>query len=195
MNETVEYYNSHANDYFDKTSRIELNELYETFLSFIPVGGRIVDLGCGSGRDVKWFGEHGYQAFGIDASEELIRISKDAWDIPVEVGLIENWKAEEPFDGIWCCASLMHLDEQKVTKFFSNLKYNLKKSGVLFISVKSGIKTGFDEDGRFLANYSEEEIRSLVDASEGLRIVRLWYTADELSRNDFRWLNAIIQMC
>ena len=74
------------------------------------------------------------------------------------------------------------------------MKYNLKKNGVLFISVKSGIKTGYDENGRFLVNYSEEDIRSLVSASEGLRIVNLWYTTDELSRNDFRWLNAIIQI-
>ena len=91
MNSTIDYYNSQARDYFDSTSEIDLTELYEVFLQYIPEGGRIIDLGCGSGRDVKWFIENGYRASGIDASSELIQIARERWGIPVEVGLIEEW--------------------------------------------------------------------------------------------------------
>lgn len=194
MNSTIDYYNSQARDYFDSTSEIDLTELYEVFLQYIPEGGRIIDLGCGSGRDVKWFIENGYRASGIDASSELIQIARERWGIPVEVGLIEEWVTEETFDGIWCCGSLMHLDFEEVKQFFAKLKNVMKKNGVLFMSVKSGIKTGEDEIGRFFENYTEKDIKALVEYAGDLKIQTMWYTEDRLAREDFRWLNAIIKL-
>ena len=193
MNSTIEYYNKHAEEYFKNTSSVDMTCLYKRFLEYVPVGGRIMDLGCGSGRDVKWFRDHGYQAFGMDASEKLVQKAREM-QIPVAIGRIEEWLAEEPFDGIWCCASLIHLSLEDVKQFFSHLKYNLKPSGVLFISAKSGIMTGYDQKGRYFSNYNPETIKSLVSDNDGLSIETMWYTADELGRSEFNWLNAIIRM-
>ena len=192
MNSTIEYYNSHAEAYYDSTYCIELQELYEKFLRYIPENGRIVDLGCGSGRDVKWFRDHGYIAYGLDASEELVKISKAKLGIPVEQGFIEEWISKEPFDGIWCCGSLMHLDGKCIDEFFANLKYNLAPSGILLFSVKTGIQTGTDKDGRFFHNYSRNDIVSLANKNK-LNIIDMWYSKDKLKRKGFNWLNAIMQ--
>ena len=194
MNSTIEYYNKHADEYFSNTSNIDLLSLYEIFLKYIPAGGRIMDLGCGSGRDVKWFIEHGYDAYGLDASEKLVKVARDQLCIPIEIGNIEDWIADEPFDGIWCCASLIHLKEEKLRLFISNLKNNLKRGGVLFMSVKSGIETGTDETGRYFSDYSEKSIKRIVHCEEGLTLKQMWYTEDKLKRNTFRWLNVIIQL-
>ena len=192
MNKTIEYYNNNANEYFDSTSQVNLEELYDKFLSYIPVGGSIMDLGCGSGRDVKWFRDHGYDAYGLDASEKLVSIACKKLQIPIELGIIEERIAEEPVDGIWCCASIMHLEDEGVDQFFSNLKYNLKPGGILFMSVKSGIETGTDRYGRYLRNFKESDIHELLARHQELELRELWYTEDKLTRDSFRWLNALI---
>ena len=151
-----------------------------------------MDLGCGSGRDVKWFCDHGYEAYGLDASEELVKKASDTLGVTVSTGLIEHWITDEPFDGIWCCASLMHLDDNALEQFFANLKYNLKPGGVAFMSVKAGIKTGLDEQGRYLRNFTEKDIHEIIDRHSELEIREIWYTEDKLSRDTFRWMNVII---
>ena len=193
MNGTINYYDKNASYYFSKTSQVDLVALYKEFLKYVPAGGLIMDLGCGSGRDVKWFRDHGYDAHGLDASEQLIKIAQDKLNIPVEVGNIENWVADKTFDGIWCCASLMHLDDNSIDRFLSNLRHNLRKGGVLFISVKEGIESGISEDGRFFRDFDEELLRTFLRHYKNMRIEKVWYTEDKLHRNSFRWLNAIIR--
>ena len=192
MNETINYYDKNASSYFGRTSQVELVEIYKEFLKYITVGGRIMDLGCGSGRDVKWFRDHGYEAYGLDASEQLVKIARDQFDIPVEAGHIEDWVADEAFDGIWCCASLMHLDDISFDRFLSNLRLNLRPGGALFISVKEGIDSGVSEDGRYFRDFDEETLNAFLCHYKGIRIEKVWYTTDKLYRESFKWLNAII---
>ena len=192
MNGTINDYDEHALQYFDRTSQVDLAALYKEFLKYIPAGGRIMDLGCGSGRDVKWFRDHGYDAHGLDASEELVKIACNQLDIPVEAGLIEEWIADETFDGIWCCASLMHLDDISFDRFLSNLRFNLRPGGALFISVKEGIESGVSEDGRYFRDFNEETLKAFLSHYRDLRLEKVWYTKDKLQRESFRWLNAII---
>lgn len=192
MNGTIKYYDEHASYYFEKTSHVDLVVLYKEFLKYVPVGGRIMDLGCGSGRDVKWFRDHGYEAYGLDASERLVTIARDKLEIPVEVGHIEEWIADEAFDGIWCCASLMHLDDISFDMFLSNLRCNLRQGGALFISVKEGIDSGVSEDGRYFRDFNDETLNAFISHYKGLRIEKVWYTTDKLYRDSFRWMNAII---
>lgn len=192
MNGTINYYDNHASQYFDRTSHVNFDALYEEFLRYVPAGCRIMDLGCGSGRDVKWFRDNGYEAYGLDASESLVQIAKCKFNIPVEVGCIEEWLSDEPFDGIWCCASLMHLDDTSIGRFLSNLNYNLRSGGALFISVKEGIETGVDENGMYFRDFDEVSLRAFLSHYKNLIIEKIWYTEDKLNRESFKWLNAII---
>jgi 2-polyprenyl-3-methyl-5-hydroxy-6-metoxy-1,4-benzoquinol methylase len=191
MNGTIDYYNSHANEYYRTTVDADLDAGRKKFAAYLPAGARVIDMGCGSGRDVLAFREMGLDAAGLDASEELVRLAKERLGIPVFKADLSCWTADEPYDGIWCCAALMHLEETDCRRFFANLKYNLKPGGALYISVKSGIETGMDSAGRYMRNFTEEDIYELAGSVEGLEITELWYSADTLSRNDFRWLNII----
>ena len=191
MNSTIDYYNRNAESYFDRTADVDFSGTYERFLKYIPVGGKVMDLGCGSGRDVKWFCEHGYDASGIDASEDLAAQAREHYGVHVEIGAIEEWHAEEPYDGLWCCASLMHLKDTECRKFFENLEHNLKPGGTIYVSVKSGVHTGYDEEGRYFRDFQKDDIYELVNLCKGLEIKELWYTEDSLAREDFRWLNVI----
>ena len=193
MNGTIKYYDENASYYFDSTSQVDLVSLYKEFLEYVPAGGRVMDLGCGSGRDVKWFRDHGYEADGLDASEKLVRIASEKLGIPVKVGFIESWIADKAYDGIWCCASLVHLDDNRIDQFLSNLRHNLKKGGALFISVKENIDSGVVEDGRYFRDFNEGTLNALISHYKGFRIEKIWYTEDKMHRESFKWLNAIIR--
>lgn len=193
MNSTIDYYDRNADEYFGRTANVTFDEIYSRFLKYIPAGGRIMDLGCGSGRDVKWFCDHGYEAYGLDASRELVSRASDEYDIPVFTGLIEEWTTSTQFDGVWCCASLMHLDDSALEQFFVNLKYNLKPGGVVFMSVKTGIQTGLDEQGRYLRDFTEGDVHEIINQHSKLEVREIWYTEDKLARDTFRWMNVIIE--
>lgn len=193
MKSTIDYYNTHAEEYYQSTVTADLDAARKKFAEYLKPEARIIDVGCGSGRDVVAFRDMGFNAEGIDASEALVRLATEKLGITANVADMSDWIADEAYDGIWCCASLMHLNEEDYERFFSNLKYNLRTGGALYISVKTGIETGTDAAGRYLRNFNEEDIRDLINKAAGLRLSELWYTDDTLSRRDFRWLNVIAE--
>ena len=75
MNKTIDYYNNNAEEFFKNTLKIKLNDLYNKFLEYIPVGGRLLDLGCGSGRDTLYFLENGYDVTSLDGSQKMVQLS------------------------------------------------------------------------------------------------------------------------
>ncbi|MBQ6621445.1 MAG: class I SAM-dependent methyltransferase [Mogibacterium sp.] len=190
MHHTLHYYNQNAEQYFRSTVHADLSETYGRFLRYLAPGARILDAGCGSGRDAAQFVARGFDAEGLDASEELAEIAGRELGVRVHVGDMTTWIAEEPYDGIWCCAALLHLEDEGVAGFFRNLRLNLRPGGVLYVSVKEGIETGTDEKGRYMRNFTEEEILQLMRGA-GLEVPECWSTADTLDRGGFRWVNAI----
>ena len=191
MNSTIEYYNTHADDYYWTTVGVDLDATRRRFTAHLPAEARVIDVGCGSGRDVLAFSNMGFKAYGLDASEELANLARERLGIKVFTADMSEWITTEPYNGIWCCASLMHLHDDECRRFFANLQYNLCASGAIYISVKSGIETGPDNSGRYMRNFTEEELRKLICTVSGLEVKELWYTDDTLSRRDFRWLNVI----
>lgn len=190
MNNTIRYYNENADNYYDATIDVDFTDTYDRFLKYIPEHGSIIDIGCGSGRDAVAFALRGYQVVGLDASEKLAVIAEKEAGIPIIVADMSSWKADEPFDGIWCCASLLHLQNNKLCNFFENLRFNLKQSGAIFISVKSGIETGIDNKGRYMRNFTKSELTDLLKNTD-IQIVEQWESRDKLSRSDFYWINII----
>lgn len=193
MNDTIRYYNEHASEYFNSTVDVDFDQLRKKFVSFLPEHARIIDIGCGSGRDVQAFCEMGYDAIGLDASEGLAAEAEKRLGIEVVTGDMTTWIADEPFDGIWCCAALLHLHEGEANAFLQNLRFNLKPGGILFLSVKEGIKTGPDEKGRYMHNYTEQELRNKLEAV-GLEIIEIDISGDGLGRSGFLWLNTFARM-
>ena len=188
MNSTIKYYNDHADWYYWTTVAVDMDVMRKKFASFLPSEARVIDMGCGSGRDVLCFSDMGFDAVGLDASEELVKLAKERLEIKAFVGDMATYRTQDPYDGIWCCASLFHLDDEQKKKFFSNLNHNLKMDGVVYISVKEGIETGVDKDGRFYSNCTEEElVRALYGA--GCAVFDIYTTDDGMGRDGVRWLN------
>jgi cyclopropane fatty-acyl-phospholipid synthase-like methyltransferase len=192
LDKTIAYYNQHAAEYFSETVKVDLGEQRDVFLSVLPSGGQIMDLGCGSGRDSRYFLEKGFTVEALDASRELCKLAQQFTGIPVQCCTIQEWVPEKTYDGIWACASLLHLKREKLKDFFKNCHRFLKKDGVLFVSAKEEIQTGTDEKERFFTNFDETLIRELVYEDSCYEMLRLWRTQDGLGR-ETKWINLLVR--
>jgi SAM-dependent methyltransferase len=190
---TDRYYEDHALDYFERTVSADLSQTHERFLRYLPFRGRILDAGCGSGRDLRAFSQRGFQAIGIDASPALVKLAKAYSGVECTVARLEEITYESCFDGIWACASLLHLPKIVLPSALQRLLNALVPGGALFASLQAGEGEVVTEDGRFFAYYQHDEILGIVRGA-GFQIVETWFSADALpDRTDVRWINLIAQ--
>lgn len=191
MDRTVQFYDANALEYSQRTVDVDLSSLYDRFLPLIPAGGRILDAGCGSGRDVRAFLERGFSAIGIDASQALVSQARLLTGVNCQTVRLENVEFDRCFDGVWACASLLHIQKQKVVDVLSRLRRALTDGGVMFASIRAGVGEVSDRDGRHFSYYTPLEFRLLLEQAS-FRVDEVWITDDLLpNRPEIRWINVI----
>lgn len=192
---TLEYYNSKAKDFVSDTVAVAFTEIQDIFLEYIPVGGKILDFGCGSGRDTKYFISKGYDVDAIDGSEELCKIASEYAGIQVKQMLFQELNVSEEYDGVWACASVLHVEKAKLPDVMKKMANATKKGGVVYSSFKYGDFEGV-RNGRFFTYLTEESFGELLRKVPELVIEKLWISADvRAERGEERWLNIMLRKC
>ncbi len=157
MNKNIEFYNKNADSYFKTTINLDMSEWIDRFISYIPEGGRILDAGCGSGRDSKTFISKGFSVVAFDGSKALCSLASEYIGQTVLNMCFDEISYENEFDGIWACASLLHVSYDELIIVIDRLKRSLKQSGVFYASFKYGNNISEVEDRSF-ANFTEETL-------------------------------------
>lgn len=166
-----------------------LSALRDRFLAYVPDGGHILDVGCGSGRDTKAFLEQGYTVTAIDASSEMAKIASEWIGQPVLCKRIGAYEPEGQFEGIWASASLLHLPETGLTDVLQRISGWLNEDGVLYVSFKQG-EGERTSGGRHFTDMSLETLRDLFLTHMPLSICETWISGDVEGRG-IRWVNVI----
>jgi SAM-dependent methyltransferase len=168
-----------------------LSSLYDRFLVHVRPGGRILDAGCGAGRDLRKFRERGFNAIGIDASDALVKMAHEYSGAPCFTVRLEEMTYQGVFNGIWSCASLLHFPKHALVPVLRRLNQALVKGGTMFASVQMGQGEAFVPDGRYYAYYQREEFAGLLEGA-GFLVVETWLTEDALiGRPAIRWVNVL----
>jgi 2-polyprenyl-3-methyl-5-hydroxy-6-metoxy-1,4-benzoquinol methylase len=187
---TLAFYNKNARQFCGSTKRLNLGKLYSPFLKELPSGAHILDAGCGSGRDTKAFLEKGYKVKAIDASHEVALIATKFTGQHCQTVLFQNMDFHHEFDGIWACASLLHISHQEMPIVLRRFANALKQDGVLFVSLKEGQGEHIAEDGRFFSHYTIKDFTALLTGGGLFRAMRVWKTtAPDSSGQITGWLN------
>ena len=187
------YYESNAEQFFSETESVDMSGIREVFLKYIPAGGAIRDWGCGSGRDTLAFIEAGYQVDASDASEKLCELASEKTGIRVMCETFDEMKAENQYDGIWACASLLHVEKDRIPEMIHIAREALKSGGVIYISFKYGEFEGM-RNGRFFTDMTEERFAEILNHIKGMNRIEQWITGDvREGREDGRWLNLILR--
>ena len=189
--QTLRFYEENAESYAAQTRAIELAHLYQPFFKYIPRGGRILDVGCGAGRDLKRFIEEGYEAVGIDPSETLAAKANEYSGCKVLVSSVQNINFSQEFDGVWACASLIHLPRHELPAALGKISLALRSHGVLLVSMQIGSGEMVMHDGRIVVRYTSVEVSNAIKQA-GFELIEMWNTPDSLpSRHSLLWVNAI----
>jgi SAM-dependent methyltransferase len=191
---TTAYYDSHASKFCEDTASVDMSKLYAPFLAEIPASGRILDAGCGSGRDSLAFLKAGYDVVPIDASLEMVKATNKLTGRDALLLAFDEIEFINEFDGIWACASLLHVSRGDLDAVLIRLTKALKATGVLYLSFKLGDAERF-EHGRFFNDLNEPLLRSLLADHPCLETVKLWITDDVRNerRGGQQWLNALVR--
>ncbi|MCW8087659.1 class I SAM-dependent methyltransferase [Sabulicella glaciei] len=190
--DSVAYYDRNAKRFAADTGSLDMAALHERFLRHVPKGGRILDAGCGVGRDSVAFVERGFTVLAFDASAEMVRLAKQwvAGRAEVLQMRFEDVAWREEFDGIWACASLLHVPKAEFSAVAKRLASALRPWGALYLSFKLG-KGEREIAGRHFVNHTEETMGAALHGTS-LALTEIWTTGDvRPGRSGERWINAI----
>ena len=190
---TLNYYNQHAQTFSDSTLNVDMSALYAEFLPLIPKHSHILDAGCGSARDAMYFKQQGFTVSAFDASPELAKLASNYLQQAVEVKTFQQLNCTSKYDGIWCCASLLHVSKVELPQVFLKLQNALKPNGVLYVSFKYGTQERV-HNGREFTDLNEDGLTALIAHHTELKILKQWQTVDQRPERESEvWLNALIK--
>jgi len=188
---TLGYYDQHAAEFVARTANLDMSHVYEPFLAFVPQGGRILDAGCGSGRDSAAFLMRGCQVTAFDGSAAMVKAATERTGLPVLHLTFDAISWRDEFDGVWAFASLLHLPSDDIADALVRLTATLKDGGVLFASLKAGTHEG-EREGRWFTDTTPDKLRFILSSVPGLKVVGIWETDDARpERVGTRWVNAL----
>ena len=189
---TIDYYNKHAEEFTASTFEVDMESLYQPFLAELPEGARILDVGCGSGRDTLAFKNKGYQVDAIDYSEELVKKATRLTGIPIKLKSFYEVDDYEAYDGIWACASLLHCERNHLKEVIGKLVSALKPNGVLYMSFKYG-NGDREKDGRKFTDLDEVQAQALLEQFDNVQQIQQWITVDKRPDRQEKWLNLLLR--
>ena len=194
IRQTLDFYERNAEKYGDATAGRKISNRYRFFLGGLPKSARILDAGCGGGRDSLAFLRMGYDVSAFDASPALCRLSSKSTGVPTRQLRFQEFDEVEKYDAVWACASLLHVPRLELPDCISRLIRGLRPGGVMYMSFKHGAGERIAPDGRFYSDLTTGDLQSLLNEMAGIRIVKLWSAmGTDFYRAPTRWVHAVIR--
>lgn len=191
MDRTDQYYEEFAADFFAATVGVDMTPIHQRFLSQLVPQAHILDAGCGSGRDSKVFVDAGFHVTAFDASAELARLASKHCGFSVAARRFEDVDDVEAFDGIWCCASLLHVPLAAMPPTLDRLWRALRPGGTMYVSFKHGTGERVHGERRF-TDADEDLVRQWLCRWTDVDRIDVWLTDDQRPGRIERWTNALV---
>ena len=190
---TLDHYNQNADDFWRGTRDHDVSQNRDALLEQLGGKGpyRILDFGCGPGRDLIAFAKLGHEAIGLEGAERFVALARKHSGCEVwQQDFLRLKLPPEHFDGIFANAALFHVPSQELPRVLRELAATLKPAGVLFSSNPRGENQEGWSGGRYGAYYDLERWRELMSAA-GFTEVRHYYRPPGLPRARQPWLASL----
>ena len=199
--ETVSYYSRNAQTVAERYESV-VSSLSMSFGEAFKAQSRLLDIGCGSGRDLALLASLGHECFGVDATPEFVALSQSLHPElkgKVQHAALPNF--EPPFggdfDGVLCSAVLMHIAESELVPAALSIKRCLKNQGRLLYSVPSKrldvVTENRDANGRLLVPDQSDRLQKIFEQL-GFNLISKWYNADSLGRDSVEWISVLMEL-
>ncbi len=189
---TLDYYNENADAFIEGTIDVDFKQTQNTFLKYLK-GNTILDFGCGSGRDTKYFLDLGLNVEASDGSLQMCIRASEYTGINVKQMLFQDLDETDKYDGIWACSSILHLSKKELKPVLIKMIRALKDNGIIYTSFKYGDFEG-ERNGRYFSNFTLEEFEEYISDIADIKIEHYWISQDvRPNRGEEKWLNLILQ--
>jgi SAM-dependent methyltransferase len=190
--DSISYYDKNATDFYNRTIHADMQDVYQRFLKHLPKQGRILDAGCGVGRDSKFFLGQGYDVLPLDGSLEMVKMASSLLGKNALHMLFQEMNFSKEFEAIWANASLLHVPYENLREVIQGFHKSLLPSGILYASFKYGTSMRKAGDRAFF-DMNETTIEPYL---KGLfHPLEIWKSEDVRSQvapsPDRSWLNFI----
>ena len=199
---TLGYYQRNAKEFFSQTINVDMQNVYHPFLEYLPKTHlsnqqKILDVGCGSGRDSVFFANQGFEVVAIDGSQNVIDLAKQTdtriyWQC-LRFHEIAKQSWQNHFTGIWACASLLHVPFDELPKLLNDLILCIKSDGILYASFKYG-DSEREKDGRFFCDINEQRWQLIEEQLDSAKALKLWQTIDNRMDKRDIWWNVLLKI-
>lgn len=188
---SIEFYERNAELFFRNSVDADMAADWRAFAAELAPGDRVLDAGCGSGRDALGFMRLGFEVTAMEASPKLAALARLHTGLPVEVRTFDHVAWREAFEGVWACASLLHVPRARLAEAVGRLRDALVPAGVLWMSFKHGTAER-QADGRHFTDLDEAGADALLAEVGGLDLVWTKVTGDvRPGREHERWLSIL----
>lgn len=193
MNRTIDFYEKNAEVFSEGTLDVDFAPVQDRFAALLPERGLILDMGCGSGRDTKYFLSKGFKVDAIDGSEQLCRIAAVNTGIAVRHMMFNELDENELYHGIWACASILHLPRPELADVLNRMIRALRQDGYIYTSFKYGDFEGYRNE-RYFTDFTESSFADFINDIPGGEIAEEWVSSDARpEKSAEKWLNLIIR--
>lgn len=188
---TIRYYDENAYNYILKTRDLDMSAQWRPFIDLLPAAGHILDLGCGSGRDSRHFLDQGFKVTAVEPSPVLASAAEEYLGQTIEVYGVQQVCAEQQYDGIWACASLIHIPHRQLPDCLARLETALKPSGIFYLSYKLTPTDNQAPRNLFINALSQDELIAILTEIPSLSLHSWWHTISTIPDSDDTWLNIL----
>ena len=187
------FYEKNHQQYFDCTVGIDPSAFLEPLTRLLEPQATILDIGCGSGRDLLWFAKRGFHPTGFEQAPNLARLAREHADCPVIEGDFCRYNFSNlQFSALVFVGSLVHLPKEAIPTILKSTCQALIPNGLILITMKEGNGTSRAADGRVFTLWSREEIEKIF-AANNLHILDFSRQISKLRPNDV-WLGYVLRL-
>jgi len=199
--ETVSYYSKNAKAVAERYESV-VNSLSKSFEGAFKPRSKLLDIGCGSGRDLASLTSLGHDCYGIDATPEFVSLSQSLHpELQGKViqGTLPNFTPPfgGKFDGVLCSAVLMHIAENELVPSAISIKRCLKRNGRLLYSVPSKrldvVGDDRDVNGRLFITDQSDRLETIFEQL-GFNLISKWNNEDSMGRDSVEWLSVLMEL-
>jgi SAM-dependent methyltransferase len=192
MKNTSDFYQQQYLAYHDKTFSIDPTSFLEPLIRHLKPGESILDVGCGSGRDLKWLKGRGFDVTGFERCKGLAVLARENASCTVIEGDFEAYDfSTMQVDALVLCGALVHIPHERFEKVLKNIVRALKPDGKLLVSLKQGQGSSLDGDGREFYYWQAPELDAIF-AKHGLSVLKVHTNISKVNQKD-TWLSYVLR--
>ncbi len=187
----VDYYQYHHTTYHEKTFHIDPSSFLEPLIRHLKPGDKLLDVGCGSGRDLLWLKGHGFNVTGFERSKGLAALARKHTGCEIIEGDFQTYDfSKQKFDAILLSGSLVHIPHAHLESVFGHILDGVGNGGKVLVSLKEGDGSSVGEDGRAFFYWQDTELRNLF-AKHIFRVLEFHKGTSKVNKSDL-WLSYVL---